>query len=203
MSPLQSHDLIICCAKKTEPNYFAGCIDFIYSKSNAVKFDIYSDGIDPKTIAIKLNNIVKNIQHQKDIKYHKIWVVFDKDNFKDNDFDKAISDINKKANCTVLWSNVCFEVWLLLYFHYFENDIGAKDCVEKLSDSFKTKLNKDYDKTNTNVYQDIANIGDLHSALDRADRLLKKDVLPSKNTPATTVFEFFEHYTKYLNIDFI
>ena len=107
---------LICSEGKTETNYFDGLVNHLNIRiklelkplgtstinviNKAEKFSIYSDGLHTNKI----------------IPYAKTIFAFDKDNFEDNDFNRAIQIGNNKQDSIVAWSNECFELWLCLHF---------------------------------------------------------------------------------------
>lgn len=59
--------------------------------------------------------------------YQNIWVVFDKDDFKD--FDEAIR-LGKEKGYKIAWSNQSFEYWLYLHFNYADTALHRDDWCE-------------------------------------------------------------------------
>ena len=131
--------LIVCEGKKTEPNYFRALIDECKSQNNGAKIDkqrtIVSIVAKIGAGAVGTGNLVNKAKKLKDeykrrnqIHFDRVWLVFDKDDFKD--FNKAIADAKKEGmNCA--WSNGAFELWFLLHFQNgFEGK--CKDYVNKI-----------------------------------------------------------------------
>ena len=56
------------------------------------------------------------------IPYGKVFVVFDKDDFTPNAFNKAIEKCENNGYIA-LWSNECIELWFLLHFNYLSSNI--------------------------------------------------------------------------------
>ena len=65
-------------------------------------------------------------------KFDEIWAVFDKDDFKDCDFDNAITKGNSLPDCRVAWSNPCFEYWYVLHFENLVTPIHRNALFKKL-----------------------------------------------------------------------
>lgn len=68
-----------------------------------------------------------------------IFLVFDKDNF--TDFDKAIG-IAEHKRYIPLWSNPCFELWLMLHHELIESALSTKDLHTKVCDQHGVKNTK-------------------------------------------------------------
>jgi hypothetical protein len=127
--PLKSF-LIFCVGENTEPDYFnhfkCSTIDVkCIGKTPANSLKKGTAGKDPmKMVEMVLGK--DNKEGQKDYyneqrsqegktPYDEVWIVFDKDNFPNNNFDKAIKEA-KAHKIKVAWSNQAFEYWLILHF---------------------------------------------------------------------------------------
>lgn len=86
--------LIMCEGEETEPNYFAGLKELINSK--------YGDKVDVLIPSIKIKgtgrnttdlvNYTEKFVNQAGKKYGKVWIVFDKDDYPDKQFNQAIKN---------------------------------------------------------------------------------------------------------------
>ena len=202
--PAGQKNLIICCGEKTEVNYFTVIckqIEGNYPQETKIKFDIHYDNVDP----LRMVNNVESINQEilKNNEYNNVWIVFDKDDFKEDNFDNAIKKIksynekSKNTNFYALWSNQCFELWVLLHFEMLYSNIDRNDYFKKL----KTLLGK-YEKTEENLVGIILlKGGKVSKAMKNAKRLFEhhQNQTPSKSAPATNVVEFFEMYYNYLD----
>ncbi len=88
------------------------------------------DGKTEKDYFVHLRRMLRNVaaldvRHFKyDLKgfrlpsddFDEIWCVFDKDDRKNETFDKFIQEANERK-WIAGWSNPCFELWLELHFH--------------------------------------------------------------------------------------
>mgnify|MGYP001851916865 CR=1 FL=1 len=172
----------------------------------------FIDKLKPVNIAKELNISKSAVTQvlQKDKRYVKeknkskkidhVWVLFDKDDFSDENFDFAIKKLekysNKETKYHVLWSNQCFELWLLLHFINLEASISRKDYIEKL----RLYLGN-YSKTDKHIWGKILlKKGDIGFAIKNAKKIIDNTKLPSNNNPGTKVYEIFEFYKKYLNL---
>ena len=89
-----------------------------------------------------------------------VYVVFDYDNFKN--IDKAF-ELARKNDIKVIFSKVCFELWLLLHFEY------TTASFNKCDDLIKNRLNKYIDYAKAGDYD--AFYSNLHQALKNTQRL--------------------------------
>ncbi|MEG1457651.1 MAG: RloB family protein, partial [Bacilli bacterium] len=71
-----------------------------------------------KTAINIIDTIDKNLM--KTTYYEKIFVVFDKDNFTNEEFDNAVN-MCEKNNFIPLWSNESFDLWILFHFNLLES----------------------------------------------------------------------------------
>ena len=203
--PIASNNLIICCGEETEVNYFNGAIKYIKGETklenDLVSFIVDVDAVDPFNMAKNAEEKVKKIERDQNLIVDYVWILFDKDDFPDENFNNAINKINSLSNSNkkyfALWSNSCFELWLLLNFMYLQSDIARSEYFDKLSEC----LNEKYKKNDSEIFGKILlKKGNLKQAIINANRLLDNNLSPSKNVPATTVSKFFEFYNKYLKL---
>ena len=201
--PVRTNNLIICVGKETEKNYFVGAINYFYQNEKArenVSFDVVVDSVDPLNMAYNAQSIVSKIEKENRIKLNHVWVVFDKDDFPNDNFDNTIMKLNSMSSDNIkyhaLWSNKCFELWLLLNFVRNQAAISVSEYMTKLSEY----LGEKYKKNDKDIFNKIiAKRGRISTAIRYAKSLIGNSA-PSANDPATTVYEFFEFYIKYLNI---
>ena len=71
------------------------------------------------------------------MKFDRVWVVFDKDDF--NDFNEAIALAGRKGFMAG-WSNEAFELWYLLHFVYLDSAISRADYITKLENEIRREL---------------------------------------------------------------
>ena len=173
--------LIVCEGEKTEPNYFKALIDDCKSQNDGAKIDKQRTQVVPAAVigggacgtcklVEKAKKLEKEYKRKHQVPFDRVWVVFDKDEYKD--FNKAIADAKKEGmNCA--WSNGAFELWFLLHFQNgFEGK--CKDYVNKIESILKKKLKKtdfSYEKNDEGFYQILQEHGDEEQAIKRAQRL--------------------------------
>jgi hypothetical protein len=165
---LRQRFLIVCEGEKTEPNYF---------KSFRVP------GLVVKGVGENPSRLVKTTQeyNQKD-EYDQIWCVFDRDDWRTQDFNNAIKKA-KTLKFRVAYSNEAFELWYVLHFEFLNTGIPRSQYIQKISSA----LGQQYQKNSTTIYNDLLNKQD--TALKHATKLLSQydPHEPAKDNPATTV----------------
>ncbi len=121
--------------------------------------------------------------------------MFDRDDFPHDDFDNVINSVKSSdgnVKYKAAWSNECLEVWFLLHFNYLDVNNGR--------DWYKRRLSKylgfRYDKAYPEMYKLLESKTDV--AIRNAKRLKDDTVPPSKNVPATNVYELVEELREYL-----
>lgn len=190
--------LIVTEGTKTEPLYFSGLkkrIDEKY-KDKVVIEKIEGLGGGANTLSI-LDAAIK-LYNSSGGKYDHIWIVYDKDDFPKDDFDNTYFKC-KEHSCDAvtyhaLWSNECIELWFLLHFIRLDANLHRDEYYPKLTQH----LNRNYEKNMADIY-DLLN-PHLKIAIRNAKALIKKqqDIVPSRCTPGTAVYEIFEELKAYL-----
>ena len=160
--------LIVCEGKKTEPNYFKA---FTERWSEVKEVNVKGCGCSTCQLINEAKKIQENLEHERQVSFDRVWLVFDKDEFKD--FNKAIEDAKKEGmNCA--WSNQAFELWYVLHFQYLDTGVDRKQYIEMIEDKVmkasKSKTFK-YKKNDEGFYQILQKHGDEEQAIKRAQRL--------------------------------
>lgn len=190
--------LIVCEGKKTEPNYFNGLKRKINEKYGN-KVDVLIPNIDVKGTGMNTTSLVKytqkTVNHANKV-YGQVWVVFDKDDYNDEQFDSAI----KNCDYNVAWSNPNFEVWLLAHFKKVNRYISKDDVLEELSKEFQKEGLGDYTKNDTNIFDKVTSEGKLHIAIKNCEHMeeLNKAGQASQRNPMTRVYKIVDGLKEYL-----
>ena len=170
--------LIVCEGKKTEPNYFNGLKKKINEKYGN-KVDVLIPNIEVKGTGMNTTSLVKytqkTVNHANKV-YGQVWVVFDKDDYNDEQFNTAIENCNYK----VAWSNPNFELWLLSHFKKVNRCISKDDVLQELSKEFQKNGLGDYAKNDEDIFNKVTSEGKLHTAIKNCEymeELNKKAVL--------------------------
>ena len=177
--------LIVCEGKKTEPKYFNGLKRKINEKYGN-KVDVLIPNIDVKDTGLNTTSLVKytqeKVNHANKV-YGQVWVVFDKDDYNDEQFDSAIDN----CNYNVAWSNPNFELWLLAHFKKVNRYISKDDVLQELSKEFQKNGLGNYTKNDTNIFDKVTSEGKLHTAIKNCEYMeeLNKDGQASQRNPMT------------------
>lgn len=162
--------LIVCEGEKTEPNYFRA---FTERWSEVKEIKVAGCGCSTCQLIIEAKKLREKLEHERQVSFDRVWLVFDKDEFKD--FNKAIADAKKEGmNCA--WSNQAFELWYVLHFQYLDTGVDRKQYIEMIEDKVrkasKSKTFK-YKKNDEGFYQILQEHGDEEQAIKRAQKLRK------------------------------
>ena len=190
--------LIVCEGKQTEPNYFNGLKQAI-NKKYGNKIDVLIPNIDVKGTGMNTTSLVKytqkiiNYSHKV---YGQVWVVFDKDDYNDEQFDLAI----KNCDYNVAWSNPNFELWLLAHFKKVNRYISKDEVLQELSKEFQKNGLGTYKKNDDKIFEKVTKDGKLSTAIKNCEYMEKsnKDGQASKRNPMTKVYKVVEGLKEYL-----
>lgn len=190
--------LIVCEGKQTEPNYFNALKQAI-NKKYGNKVEVLIPSIDIKGTGMNTTSLVKytqrTINHSNKV-YGQVWVVFDKDDYNDEQFDSAI----KNCDYNVAWSNPNFEVWLLSHFKKVNRYISKDDVLKELSKEFQKNEQGEYAKNDKNIFDKITSEGKLLRAIKNCEYMeeLNKDGQASQRNPMTKVYKLVDGLKEYL-----
>ena len=190
--------LIVCEGKKTEPNYFNGLKKKINEKYGN-KVDVLIPNIEVKGTGMNTTSLVKytqkTVNHANKV-YGQGWVVFDKDDYNDEQFNLAIEN----CNYNVAWSNPNFELWLLSHFKKVNRCISKDDVLQELSKEFQKKRLGDYAKNDEDIFNKVTSEGKLHTAIRNCEYMeeLNKCRQASQRNPMTKVYKIVEGLKEYL-----
>lgn len=161
--------LIVCEGERTEPNYFKELVKDRYSEVRSE--EIVGKGRSTCALVKRTEEIKEVIERQRQLRFDRVWVVFDKDDF--NDFNEAIALAEKKGY-KAAWSNEAFELWYLLHFIYLDAAISRADYIKKLENEirkFEGFEDYRYKKNDSGIYAMLMKIGNETQAKLRAARL--------------------------------
>lgn len=167
--------LIICEGVNTEPDYF-----------NAFRLT---------SATVKAINI-KEQERQRGRTYNQNWVVFDKDDFPENDFNSAILSA-RQNDFEVAYSNQAFEFWFLLHFNLYQGALHRSRYEKMLS----TLLGFAYTKK-SGVSSKMFNALFLkqEQAINHAKTIMKQfdGNNPAQQESSTTVYRLVEELNNFL-----
>ena len=182
--------LIVCEGEKTEPNYFRALGEKL--PRNTVKLEI--DGVGRNTIG--LVNYAIWYRDNACRKFDRVWVVFDKDDFPDENFNAAITKgSSNRINCA--WTNEAFELWFLLHFQFVNSGLSREDYKGYLEREIKIRSkNTEYKylKNDPNTFSILQTFGNQKQAIQWAKQLKQTyvDLRFSTHNPCTLVHELIE-----------
>ena len=106
--------LMLFCEGETEEGYFTG-------------FRVRAKTMRGGNAITVVEDSLRWIRYYKaDKKYDQLWVVFDKDESTDEEFNQAIRKAEENS-LRVAYSNVSFELWILMHFEQVNSEISRKE----------------------------------------------------------------------------
>lgn len=181
--------LIICEGINTEPDYF--------NAFRLTSASVKALGKGLNTIKLVQEAIIiKNEERKKGHVFDQYWVVFDKDDFSNHDFNEAIR-LAESNGFQVAYSNQAFEYWFLLHFNMYRGYIHRNDYEQMLSLQMKVRYNKKGNFT-TKIYGLL--LPYQLEAISRARKILAEfgNTPPSQAISSTTVFKLVEELNRFI-----
>ena len=190
--------LIVCEGKKTEPNYFNGLKRKINEKYGN-KLDVLIPNIDIKGAGMNTTSLVKytqkTVNHANKV-YGQVWVVFDKDDYSDKQFNQAI----KNCDYNVAWSNPNFELWLLAHLKRVSRAISKDEILDELDKEFQKNGLGTYKKNDDKIFEKVTKDGKLDIAIKNCDYMekLNKNGQASQRNPMAKAYKIVDGLKEYL-----
>lgn len=180
--------LIVCEGVRSEPVYFNYLKGFLQKH---LLETIEVSGLGMNTISI-VNMAIKKREERLSSgvlpPYDEVWAVFDKDDFPDAHYNKAVAKAIQ-YNIEYGVSNEAFELWYILHFQFLQTALKRLQYVEILSGilGFKYEKNK---QSSENVVKFLFEKGNLKNAFAWAAFLENKHLgkTPSQSCPCTRVY---------------
>lgn len=212
--------LVYAEGKLTEPNYVKNIDEIIKRNHNFHNTNIIIKNVEHKGLStiglveFAEEDVKKRLKAGEKIDH--VWIFYDKDSFEQDDFDNAHFKIKNKNKSKYknddgdntdknlirwhsLWSNECFEVWVLLHFEYLNTPLNRGGYIPKINKYFNEK-GLEYTKNIDNLYSTLIENGDVNNAIQFAKKLEKEN---KNNNPSTGVYQFIEYFKRYLGIEWI
>ena len=136
--PRQVRFLIVCEGKKTEPHYFKALVTNYTSTVREVTIE--GEGMATVALVKKTLEIKKTLERQNAMTFDRVWVVFDKDDFKD--FNEAIA-LARSYGFKSAWTNEAFELWYYLHFEYLDTGIDRVAYIRKLEEVLRKRIDNE------------------------------------------------------------
>ena len=190
--------LIICEGKQTEPNYFNGLKQDINRKYGK-KVEVLIPNIDIKGTGRNTTDLVKYTQkfvNYASKVYGQVWVVFDKDDYSDEQFNQAI----KNCDYNVAWSNPNFELWLLSHLKRVSKVMSKDEILDELDKEFHRNGLGTYKKNDGKIFEKVTKDRKLDIAIKNCEYMekLNKNGQASDRNPMTRVYKIVDGLKEYL-----
>ncbi|MCI8546328.1 MAG: RloB domain-containing protein [Clostridia bacterium] len=190
--------LIICEGKQTEPNYFNGLKQDINRKYGK-KVEVLIPNIDIKGTGRNTTDLVKYTQKYVNYSnkvYGQVWVVFDKDDYSDEQFNQAI----KNCDYNVAWSNPNFELWLLSHLKRVSKVMSKDEILDELDKEFHRNGLGTYKKNDGKIFEKVTKDRKLDIAIKNCEYMekLNKNGQASDRNPMTRVYKIVDGLKEYL-----
>lgn len=181
--------LIICEGENTEPDYF-NAFRLTSANIKAIGQGISTIGLVQKAIRIKED------ERRKGNSYDQYWVVFDKDDFPNNDFNNAIT-LAENNGIKVAYSNQAFELWFLLHYNLIQGAMYRNQYASKLNEHLDFAYTKERG-IGALMYQVL--LPKQNDAIRNAHNILQQwnGVSPAQAESSTKVHLLVEELNKYL-----
>jgi len=195
--------LLIAEGEKTEPLYFETILELVNEtlpSKYKIKYDTCGKGYNTTSlvkVAEKIQYKYDSIMGKKTIPYGKVFVIFDKDDFSESDFNEAVA-LCRANGFIALWSNQAIEFWFLLYFNFCQGKINRSLYESRLNKALKAKGATDfsYRKNDVTCFKQIIELGSLKNARKRAkkihDEFVDSSTKEAKCESCTTIYKFFD-----------
>lgn len=196
---------IFCEGEKTEPYYIKGYVSHFHSE----KRNIILVEDTKKNTPVQLVEVAKD-HKAKGNKDDVYWVVFDRESTVKYSHElhlkaKSLADRN---NIEIAFSNVCFEIWLLLHLKYSTTSYESCDDLlnrSQLKALLKKKGMKNYDKGFIYLFDSLKD--DVPTALKNAEKVKRNAIDTAENgksspcylNPYTDVHELFIDMANFIN----
>lgn len=181
--------LIICEGVNTEPDYFNA---FRLTSANV---KAVGQGMGTLALVQKAINI-KEQEKRKGRIYNQNWVVFDKDDFPENDFNNAIL-LARQNGFEAAYSNQAFGFWFLLHFNLYQGALHRSGYEKMLSDLLGFSYTK---KSGISSKMFNTLLPKQQQAITHAKTIMKQfnGNNPAKEESSTTVYLLVEELNKFI-----
>ena len=128
--------------------------------------------------------------------YGQVWVVFDKDDYSDEQFNQAI----KNCDYNVAWSNPNFELWLLSHLKRVSKVMSKDEILDELDKEFQRNGLGTYKKNDGKIFEKVTKDRKLDIAIKNCEYMekLNKNGQASDRNPMTRVYKIVDGLKEYL-----
>jgi len=189
-------------SKKQAPaNYFNGLKKKI-NQNYGNKVDILIPNIDIKGTGMNTTSLVNYAErkvNQSAKQYAAVWIVFDKDDYSDEQFDETIR-LCKANKYHATWSNPNFEIWLLAHFKQISKYMSKDDVLRELNKEFQKNGLGNYLKNDESIFEKITKNNSLNIAVANCTYMeeIERDKQASQRNPMTKVYKLIDELKEYL-----
>lgn len=170
--------LILCEDTKSSRDYLAM---FPFDKSQ-VQIKCVGTGMNTDSLMEHAIQLMKDAQYNH-AEYQSIWIVFDKDDFDLQKFNRTFELARAHPPITVCWANECFELWYLLHHELRQTSMARKEVWKKLSEHLKFK----YSKADTTLFQTLYPKIDVALANARRLETINCEMGEPRRNPSTNI----------------
>lgn len=193
--------LIVCEGTATEPGYFNG-LKVALGELNGRKVDVCVVGTGMHTVDL--------LEHAQELcrtspnPYDHVWIAYDKDYFPAEEFDcveRYCADVGGQATFHALWSNPCFEEWLLLHFGYSTAEDDPAGCLARLDRNWRSFFGRPYGKADEGLFVNLRHLlADARANAAKLDAYHERmgNRRPSEKCPGTAVHGLFDEIDEFL-----
>ncbi len=212
--PPRRYFLIVCEGEKTEPNYFKSIVAKL-PREMVNHVTVRGFGRSPSGLIEEAKKEIKKRRAEGLPDYYYVWLVFDKDEIPDGEFNRVIDMMpelsgKKKAGERSIaqwecaWSNEAFELWYLLHFcEQSGGAVGREKLQKMLEDAVRANTEERdfvYKKNDSNMFARLERF--TPEAIGRAERTLlrqcqSKGMSWAAMNPATTVYKLVRNLLAY------
>lgn len=185
---------IFCEGEKTEINYFNHLKSDLRLKKLLIKVNSSDDQNALGIIKYALNFLDRKRDY---VPGDTIVCVFDRDENSPEELEKAKKLASNKS-IEIIFSNPCFEFWILSHFEKYERPLENKMLIAKLKSSLGTYCKNDpllYEKTKEHIHDAIKNSKEM-VAMHEGKGI---DVVSVKSNPSTLVHLLIEQIFSFDN----
>ena len=193
--PKPTNKIWIFCEGKTELEYFKKLKNDKRIPRIDVKKSKKSNAVGIVNYAISYYKNKKKEFQEKDL----IYCVFDGDSHENKHLGEAkkIAE-NNDVKIIIIFSNPCFEYWLLCHFECFEIRCDARELENRLRNYPEFK---GYKKGDEEIYDKTKK--QLEKAIEHSKRIIEKhkndkiELISRESNPSTQVFKVVEEVEKF------
>jgi hypothetical protein len=211
---------------KTEPLYVEDMKKVLQTRYKMTASDIENIIVDANSggrntlslVEYAEQDVERRVKNKEKIDH--VWIFYDKDSFDKDNYDNSYFKITSKnkeeyqndegdasdsnyIRWHALWSNECFELWVLLHFQYTDSALSRKSYIPSINEILKNKeIGLEYEKNLNNLFQLLERHGSIKNAYRWAKKL--NDRLPNpnvKDNPSTGIYELVEYFDLYMKLN--